>query len=58
MLRCHESKHLLVNAQLIATGALHREESRFGLSLYRGDFPQSRDEWYMSILQRKQDSGI
>ncbi|MFZ7103515.1 MAG: FAD-binding protein [Peptococcaceae bacterium] len=53
LLRCSELKDLLVIAQVIARGALIREESRFGLSHYRGDFPESRETWHKLILQKK-----
>ncbi|MBE3586344.1 MAG: FAD-dependent oxidoreductase [Thermoanaerobacter sp.] len=58
LLRCQEAKHLIINAQLVVRGALTREESRFGLSHYRGDFPQSKDEWHKSILQKNKDGEV
>lgn len=58
LLRCCEAKDLITIAQLVANGALTREESRFGLSHYRGDFPESRDEWKKLLLQKKKDDDI
>lgn len=51
LMRVHESLVMLQLSTLIVRGALEREESRFGLSHYRGDFPQSRPEWHLSIHQ-------
>ncbi|QGP91507.1 FAD binding domain protein [Neomoorella glycerini] len=51
LMRVHELRDMLLVAQLIARGALEREESRFGLSHYRGDFPTSREEWHCSLHQ-------
>jgi len=53
LMRCLEARELLAVSRMIARGALVREESRFGLSHYRGDFPEPREEWHKSILQQK-----
>ncbi|WP_338824091.1 hypothetical protein MHOCP_22160 [Moorella humiferrea] len=58
LMRLHELKDMLLVAKLITRGALEREESRFGLSHYRGDFPTSREEWHCSLHQRLQDDQI
>ncbi len=51
LLRCCEAGQLLDVAFMIIRGALMREESRFGLSHYRGDFPESRGEFHKGITQ-------
>ncbi len=51
LLRCCEAGQLLDVAFMIVRGALRREESRFGLSHYRGDFPKSRGEFHKGITQ-------
>jgi succinate dehydrogenase/fumarate reductase flavoprotein subunit len=51
LLRCCEAGQLLDVALMIVRGALMREESRFGLSHYRGDFPESRAEFHKGITQ-------
>ena len=58
LMRCLEAQELLAVSQMIARGALVREESRFGLSHYRGDFPGPREEWHKSILQGKTADGV
>ena len=58
LMRCLEAQELLAVSQMIARGALVREESRFGLSHYRGDFPEPREEWHRSILQGKKGDGV
>jgi adenylylsulfate reductase subunit A len=57
LMRCLETQEMLAVAKMIARGALVREESRFGLSHYRGDFPETREEWRKSILQTKKGAG-
>ncbi|MHB1161144.1 MAG: FAD-dependent oxidoreductase [Chloroflexota bacterium] len=58
LMRCLEAQELLAVAETIARGALVREESRFGLSHYRGDFPEPRPEWHRSVLQAKVGDGV
>ncbi|MGI9862381.1 FAD-dependent oxidoreductase [Moorella naiadis] len=58
LMRVHELRDLLLVAQTITRGALAREESRFGLSHYRGDFPESREEWHCSLHQRRQGTDV
>jgi adenylylsulfate reductase, subunit A len=52
LMRVHEAQDMLLLAKLIVKGALTREESRFGLSHYRGDFPETKPEWHVSLHQR------
>lgn len=58
LMRCQEAYDLLTVAKLIARGALIREESRFGVAHYRGDFPETREEWHKSIIQTKKGDGV
>ena len=58
LMRCLEARELLAVSQMIARGALIREESRFGLSHFRGDYPEPRDEWHKLILQQKTNGGV
>lgn len=53
LMRINEVKELLLVGQSIARGALMREETRFGLSHHRGDFPETKQEWHCSLHQRK-----
>lgn len=55
LMRVHEAQDMLLLAELIIRGALTREESRFGLSHYRGDFPDTNPEWHVSIHQSLKD---
>lgn len=52
LMRLYEFRDLLEVAQAVVRGALIREESRFGLSHYRGDFPETREEWHCSLHQK------
>ncbi|CEP69339.1 FAD-dependent pyridine nucleotide-disulphide oxidoreductase [Moorella glycerini] len=58
LMRTHELRDLLLVARAITRGALEREESRFGLSHYRGDFPSSREEWHCSLHQRLENAQV
>ena len=55
LMRVHEAQDMLLVAELITRGALTREESRFGLSHYRGDYPDTSPEWHVSIHQSLKD---
>ena len=55
LMRFLESQELLACSQMITRGALVRQESRFGLSHYRTDFPETRDEWQKFVIQRRID---
>ncbi len=48
LMRTHELRDLLLISKAITTGALDRKESRFGLSHYRRDFPETKEEWHKS----------
>jgi len=59
LMRSLESQELLTCSQVITRGALVREESRFGLSHYRTDFPETSEQWRKSVLQsRKADETV
>ena len=58
LMRCQEDFDLMAVSKLITRGAMIREESRFGLSHYRGDFPETREEWHKSIIQTKKGDGV
>ncbi|KUO63023.1 MAG: fumarate reductase [Gracilibacter sp. BRH_c7a] len=55
LMRVHEAQDMLLLAELITKGALTREESRFGLSHYRGDYPDTNPEWHVSLHQSLKD---
>jgi len=55
LMRVHEAQDMLLLAELIIRGALTREESRFGLSHYRGDYPETNPEWHVSLHQSLKD---
>ena len=57
LVRCLEAQELLAVSKMIARGALVREESRFGLSHFRGDFPETREEWHKIVVQTKKGDG-
>jgi adenylylsulfate reductase, subunit A len=58
LMRCLEAQELLAVSKMIARGALVREESRFGLSHFRGDYPETREEWHKIILQAKKGDSV
>ena len=58
LLRCAEALQLYETARLIVRGALERKESRFGLSHYRGDYPESRPEYHKGILLTRQGGDV
>jgi len=53
LMRFLESQELLTCSQMITRGALVRQESRFGLSHYRTDFPETREEWHKFVIQHR-----
>ncbi|MFZ7104262.1 MAG: FAD-binding protein [Peptococcaceae bacterium] len=53
LMRCLEVQELLQVSKMIARGALIREESRFGFSHYRTDFPETKVEWQKMVIQKK-----
>lgn len=58
LMRIFEFRDLLEVSQAITRGAREREESRFGLSHYRGDYPESRQEWHCSLHQKLEGDKI
>jgi len=48
LMRINELSDLLLISKGIAVGALARTETRFGLSHYRRDFPETQDDWNKS----------
>lgn len=58
LMRVHEALDLLLVCNAIARGALERQESRFGLSHYRGDYPETREEWRKSIHLKLVDGNL
>ncbi len=58
-MRAAEAQNLLTVSQIMAEAALFRKESRFGLSHYRADYPESDDKnWQGLVVVRKEDEGI
>lgn len=55
LMRVHEAQDMLLLAEVITRGALTREESRFGLSHYRGDYPETNPDWHVSLHQSLKD---
>lgn len=52
LMRLFEVRDLLLVGQAITRAALAREETRFGLAHYRGDFSETRKEWHCSLHQQ------
>ena len=58
LMRAHEAKNIREVAEMIATAALERRESRGSYSHFRADFPNRDDvNWQKMIVLRKGDSG-
>ncbi len=56
LMRCLEVVNLLDIAETVMLSAKERRESRFGLSHYRADFPQTDDEnWFKFLAVKRQD---
>ena len=53
LMRLFEVRDLLLVGQAITRAALAREETRFGLAHYRGDFSETRPEWHCSLHQQQ-----
>jgi succinate dehydrogenase/fumarate reductase flavoprotein subunit len=58
LMRAHEARNIREVAEMVATAALERRESRGSYSHYRADFP-SRDDanWRKMIVLKKGESG-
>jgi adenylylsulfate reductase subunit A len=52
LMRLFEVRDLILVGQAITRAALAREETRFGIAHYRGDFSQTRPEWHCSLHQQ------
>lgn len=50
MMRVHESRNIRLNAEIMSTAALAREESRTGSAHRRIDFPQANDEKFRKFI--------
>ncbi len=56
LMRCLEISNLLDNAEMVILSARERKESRFGISHYRADFPNTDDDkWFKFLAVKKQD---
>lgn len=58
LMRVHEARNVREVAEMVATAALERRESRGGYSHFRADYPQSDDaNWLKTIVLKKGASG-
>ena len=58
LMRVHESSSIRLNAELMATAALARDESRTGSSHYRLDHPESDEtNWKKFVIVQKGSKG-
>jgi succinate dehydrogenase/fumarate reductase flavoprotein subunit len=58
LMRAHEARNIREVAEMVATAALERRESRGSYSHFRADFPNRDDtNWRKMIVLRKGDSG-
>ncbi len=58
LMRAHEARNIREVAEMVATAALERRESRGSYSHFRVDFPNRDDaNWRKMIVLKKQDSG-
>ena len=58
LMRAHEARNIREVAEMVATAALERRESRGSYSHFRADFPQRDDRnWRKMIVLKKGDSG-
>ena len=53
LMRANEARHLLEASTLVTQSALYRKESRFGHGHWRGDYPDSSDQWHGSVISKK-----
>lgn len=58
LMRANEARHLLEASKLVTRSALERKESRFGHGHWRGDYPETREEWHGSVIVRKAGDGF
>jgi len=58
LMRAHEARNIREVAEMVATAALERRESRGSYSHFRVDFPNRDDaNWRKMIVLKKQDAG-
>jgi succinate dehydrogenase/fumarate reductase flavoprotein subunit len=58
LMRVHEARNIREVAEMVATAALERRESRGSYSHFRADFPDRDDaHWRKMIVLKKQDAG-
>ncbi len=58
LMRAHEARNIREVAEMVATAALERRESRGSYAHFRVDFPNRDDaNWRKMIVLKKQDSG-
>ncbi|WP_434511853.1 FAD-dependent oxidoreductase [Desulfitobacterium sp. AusDCA] len=58
LMRLLELRDLLLLSEAIALSAIERKESRFGLSHYRSDYPETREEWHNSTHVTFKDGNL
>lgn len=58
LMRFHELKDLLLLSEAIILAALERKESRFGLSHFRRDFPETQEDWHKSTHLTLEDGKL
>jgi succinate dehydrogenase/fumarate reductase flavoprotein subunit len=57
-MRVHEARNIREVAEMVATAALERRESRGSYSHFRADFPKADDaHWRKMIVLKKRHSG-
>ena len=58
LMRAHEARNIREVAEMVATAALERRESRGSYSHFRADFPHRDDaNWRKMIVLKKHDAG-
>nr|NIM07087.1 fumarate reductase/succinate dehydrogenase flavoprotein subunit [Armatimonadota bacterium]NIM24749.1 fumarate reductase/succinate dehydrogenase flavoprotein subunit [Armatimonadota bacterium]NIM68629.1 fumarate reductase/succinate dehydrogenase flavoprotein subunit [Armatimonadota bacterium]NIN06822.1 fumarate reductase/succinate dehydrogenase flavoprotein subunit [Armatimonadota bacterium]NIO98568.1 fumarate reductase/succinate dehydrogenase flavoprotein subunit [Armatimonadota bacterium] len=58
LMRAHEARNIREVAEMLATAALERRESRGGYSHYRADYPERDDaNWRKMIVLKKGEAG-
>jgi succinate dehydrogenase/fumarate reductase flavoprotein subunit len=58
LMRVHEARNIRLNAEIMATAALARDETRTGSAHWRLDHPQSDDEhWRKFVLVERGAAG-
>jgi succinate dehydrogenase/fumarate reductase flavoprotein subunit len=58
LMRIHESQNIRMNAEIMATASLARQETRTGSAHWRLDFPQTDDtNWRKFVVVERGDAG-